>query len=127
MEIPKKKVMLADDNKDFRTVYGIKLSRLVDLELYCCSRDAHNRLFGRDYNGNPGLDLLILDNNMPPGMPGADLALKAMRIFPNLPIIIYSSDPLYYFNHLKPFDIKLIQKPDEETLMQHLRLTLGIK
>ncbi|MFC1685532.1 response regulator [Nanoarchaeota archaeon] len=109
----KKKIVIADDNAACRRVLVRLLEKEYEVEQHISGETVYNRVTGEDGKGSlSGIDALILDNNMPPGPTGVEIACEAREKYPNLPIVIQSSG-LNYFEEdiITKNNISYISKP----------------
>ena len=110
----KKKILIADDEQDVIMILGRILSSGYDLETHSNSNSVHDRLFNPIHKSREslGLDMLILDNSMGGDHKGADLAGKAVLVYPSLPILVTSGEDIAHdYPHIVQAGVKIYRKP----------------
>ena len=114
----RKTVLLADDQLDIMEDVIDGLKGTYDVETVRCGNDAIERI----HRG--GLDLIILDNSMPPGPEGNYIARQVRNEYPNVPVVLQSGD-YEKFGHLEETGIKVMSKFDWDGIVAYAKQTLG--
>jgi CheY-like chemotaxis protein len=117
-------VLVVEDDRD---VLDIAASGLLDLGYDVkTATDAHEALAILRTKG--GIDVLFSDVVMPGGMNGAQLAVEAQRICPEIKVLLtsgYAASALSQ-EHGMPETLEVLRKPyRREDLAQKLRLVIG--
>ena len=116
--MPTKTVLFADDQLFlFRGIIS-KLKEIYDVVTVKSGRDALERI------NRGGLDLIILDNYMPPEPEGNYIALLVHEQYPHIPVVLQTDDYQKY-GYLEEFGIKVMGKADREGIFAYVKQTLG--
>ena len=110
MSIPKKKILIVDDEEDLTWSISKGLTReSKKLEVIC----ANSGSMALDILAQNGIDLLVTDLRMP-GMSGAELIQKVKKNYPRIKVIIMTA-----YSHLEDINrgngktLMMIEKPFE--------------
>lgn len=71
-----------------------------------------------------GLDFIILDGSMPPGLNGDQIARIVRQMYPTIPVILQSGDPTPYLR-LRNIGVKVMDKFDFDSMVNYVREVLG--
>ncbi|MBI4176583.1 MAG: hypothetical protein HY518_05235 [Candidatus Aenigmarchaeota archaeon] len=118
---PSKMVLVADDDDVYRGIIVAGLSRLYTTVEARCGYDAQ-RIIQHDR-----IDFALLDNDMPPGPKGSDIAIGTKRSRPDFPLAIYTGVPLTASDASRQ-GIKVFNKSDldiVEQVVEYARDTIG--
>lgn len=114
----KKTVLVADDQLLFMRDVIAQLKEVYTVETVTCGDEAIERI----HKG--GLDLLILDNSMPPGPEGNCIARHVRKQYSNIPIVLQSGEYKKYLN-LESIGVKVMNKHDEVGIAAYVKQILG--
>lgn len=114
----KKTVLLADDQPFIMERVAKRLSENYIIETVTSGDEALKRIEGG------GLDLIILDNSMPPGPKGSYIAKQVRKNYPDIPVVLQSGD-YETFGYLEEHGIKVMNKFDRDGIVAYVKQTLG--
>ena len=115
----KPKLLVADDEKNLRTLYQLELEdEVYEVETAANAAEVLDKLDQRDY------DVIVLDIQMP-GMSGIDLLQKIMARDKRQPVILNTAYPSHRDNFMTwPADAYIVKSADTTELKQAIRKVL---
>ena len=115
----KPKLLVADDEKNLRTLYQLELEdEGYEVETAANAAEVLDKLDQRDY------DVIVLDIQMP-GMSGIDLLQKIMARDKRQPVILNTAYPSHRDNFMTwPADAYIVKSADTTELKQAIRKVL---
>jgi CheY-like chemotaxis protein len=114
-----KKLLIADDQPECLSYVIDALKGLYDVEVVESGDDALERI------GQDGLDFIILDNDMSPGPKGKEIAKVVRSSYPNLPILLQSSESGKYREEMNQIGVEVRHKCDTYGIVDYVTTTLG--
>jgi len=113
----KKTVLVADDQLWIMGTVIDKLKKTYKIETVTNGNDAVDRI------EKGGLDLIILDNSMPPGPSGSYIAQQVINNHPDIYVVLQSGDP-DELRGLEELGIKVLDKFDKQEIIKYVKDTL---
>ena len=114
-------ILLVDDQADVRFMLSLFLDdEGMDFEEAASGEEAIEKLRSRSY------DLVLLDQRMPPGMSGIDVAEHMRRGDAGTPIVLYSAflDPTVE-ERAGELGLRTVDKGEPDRLIEAIRATLS--
>jgi len=105
-ETKRKTILVADDFPGSLENFEMLLGKDYNLKTANCGRNALRVI------NEGGLDFIILDNNMPPGPEGNEIARAIRKNYPSVPVVLFTSDYAEY-QHLEREGIKVMGTEDD--------------
>lgn len=116
MESYRPTILVADDTIEILEDIVSKLELNYNVIKKTRGDDARDRIISPEHMGkkNSGLDFLILDANMP-GFHGEAIAMDAKSFYPDLPIVIYTTDSPSFYSQIQKSGVKVFCKEQMTT------------
>ncbi len=118
----RKVILLVDDQADVRFMLSLFLEdEGMDFDEAASGEEALERLSGGEY------DMVLLDQRMPPGMSGIEVAERLRDEGTELPIVLYSAflDPKVE-QRADRLGLRTVDKGEPDRLMEAIRLELAV-
>jgi CheY-like chemotaxis protein len=116
-------ILLADDQADVRFMLSLFLEdEGMDFDEVATGEGALERAQGGGY------DLILLDQRMPPGMSGIEVAERLRERGSEIPIVLYSAflDPRVE-QRAAELGLRTVDKGEPDRLMEAVRATLALQ